>query len=87
MRSIEANDGWYKTLDIIKENGWINENVLSENRKTKMSAEILTEKAVLMTITLENMEQLLRNFPDVEYKILQHVLSQIEKYQRLWIQS
>ena len=87
VRSIETNDGWYKTLDIIKENGWINETVLLEKRKTKMSAEILTEKAILMKISLENMKQLLRDFPDVEYKILQHSLSQMEKYQRLWVQS
>ena len=87
VRSIETNDGWYKTLDIIKENGWINETVLLEKQKNKISAEILTEKAILMMISLENMKQLLREFPDVEYKILQHVLSQMEKYQRLWIQS
>ena len=87
VRSIEANDGWYKTLDIIKENGWINETVLSENRKNKLSAEILTEKALLMLIPLEDMNKLLKEFPDVEYKILQYVLNQMEKYQRLWIQS
>ena len=87
VRSIETNDGWYKTLDIIKENGWINETVLSEKRKNKMSVEILTEKAILITIPLENMKQLLRDFSDVEHKILQHTLSQMEKYQRLWVQS
>ena len=87
VRSIETNDGWYKTLDIIKENGWINETVFLENRKSNMSAEVLTEKAILMIIPLEDIKQLLLSFPEIEYKILQYVLKQMEKYQRLWIQS
>ena len=87
VRSIETNDGWYKTLDIIKENAWANETVLLEKQKTKMSAEVLTEKAILMLIPFEDMKQLLVEFPDVKHKILQHILSQMEKYQRLWIQS
>ena len=87
VRSIETTDGWYNTLDIIKENGWINETVLLEKRKAKMSAEILTGKAILMTLPLEYMKQLLKEFPNVEYNILQYTLGQMEKYQRLWIQS
>ena len=87
VRSIETNDGWYKTLDIIKENGWINEAALAEENKNKISAEILTEKAILMLIPLEDMKKILIEFPDVEHKILQHTINQMEKYQRLWIQS
>ena len=88
VRSIETNDVWYKTLDIIKKNDWVNETVFLEKRRNKMSAEVLTEKAVLMIVPFEDMKYLLRGeFPDVEYKILQHTLSQMEKYQRLWVQS
>ena len=88
VRSIETNDGWYKTLDIIKKNDWVNETVLLEKRRNKMSLEVLTEKAVLMIVPFKDMHYLLRGeFPDVEYKILQHALSQMEKYQRLWVQS
>jgi len=87
VRSIETGDGWYNTLDIVKENRWINETVLLENRKTKMSAEVLTEKAVVMEIPLDAMKKFLQTNPSVNQKILQHVLSEMEKYQRLWIQS
>ena len=87
VRNIETNDGWYKTLDIIKENAWVNETVLLEKQKAKMSAEVLTEKAQLMSIPLEDMKQLLKKFPDIDHKILQHILNQMEKYQRLWVQS
>ena len=87
VRSIETGDGWYNTLDIVKENRWINETVLLEKRKTKMSAEVLTEKAVVMEIPLDAMKKFLQANAVVNQKILQHVLSEMEKYQRLWIQS
>ena len=86
-RSIETGDGWYNTLDIVKENRWINETVLLKNRKVKMSAEILTDKAILMTIPLDGMEKFLKLENGVENKILNHVLGELEKYQRLWVQS
>ena len=86
-RSIETGDGWYNTLDIVKENRWINETVLLKNRKVKMSAEILTDKAILVEIPLEEVEKMLKLENGVENKILMHVLSEMEKYQRLWIQS
>jgi len=87
VRSLNTGDGWYNTLDIVKENRWLNENVLLENRKTKMSAEVLTEKAVLMFIPMDRMRDFLQDFPSVRYKILQHILGEMEKYQRLWIQA
>ena len=88
VRSIETNDGWYKTLDIIKENGWVNETIFLEKRRNNMSAEVLTEKAVLMTAPFKEMKYFLRGtFPDIEYNVLQYSLSQMEKYQRLWVQS
>jgi hypothetical protein len=42
-RSIECGDCWYKTLDILKENIWINENLMLPKHKVKISAEIITE--------------------------------------------
>ena len=87
VRSLNTGDGWYNTLDIVKENRWLNENVLLENRKTKMAAEVLTEKAVLMFIPMDRMRDFLQDFPSVRYKILQHILGEMEKYQRLWIQA
>ena len=87
VRSLDAGDGWYNTLDIVKENSWINETVLLPKRKAKMSAEVLTEKAVLMTIPLEDMQKFLKTEFGIENKILMHVLAEMEKYQRLWINS
>ena len=87
VRSLETIDGWYNTLDIVKENRWINETVLLEKRKAKMSAEVLTEKAILMLIPQEKMKNFLSTNEKVAENILQQVLAEMEKYQRLWIQS
>ena len=84
IRSIEKKDGWYNTLDLITENGWINETVLLEERKTKMSVEVWTDTAKLMLIPAEEIK---KRFGKFEYKFLQYILNQMEKYQRLWIQS
>ena len=86
-RSLEAGDGWYNSLDVVKENRWINETVLLTKRKSKMSAEILTEKAILMFIPLEKMDKILNIDFGLNKKFLLHVLGEMEKYQKLWIQS
>ena len=87
VRSIETGDGWYNTLDIVQDKRWINEHVLLPDHKTKISAEVLTEKAILMMISLDNFKDILKNNPDIEHNFLLHILKEMEKYQRLWIQS
>ena len=86
-RSLESGDGWYNSLDVVKENRWINETVFLKNKKSKMSAEVLTEKAILMFIPLEEMNKILDADYGLNKKFLAHVLGEMEKYQKLWIQS
>ena len=87
VRSIDVGDGWYNTLDIVKENRWINELILLENPKSRMTAEVLTEKAILMSIPKEFMKSTLNEEPTLKFNFLLHVLEEMEKYQRLWVQS
>lgn len=86
-RSIETGDGWYYTLDIQKENGWLNETVLLPERKSRMAAEVLTEQAVILTVTLPSANLILEKSPLLAKNIIKHISKQMEKYQRLWIQS
>lgn len=87
VRSIDTGDGWYTTLDILKEKRVVNENIFLNDRKTKISAEVLTDKAVLMSIKFDDMEKVFKSAPSVRYSFLMYVLKELEKYQRLWIQS
>ena len=86
-RSLDTGDGWFKALDIISKGGWINENVLLENHRTTISAEVLTESAKLLIIPLEKTKSLFFKHPDTAKPFFDHILKQMEKYQLLWIQS
>lgn len=86
-RSLDTGDGWFNALDIVKAGGWINETVFLQKRRAIISAEVLTEKAMLILIPLTRMQEFLRERPDIAKSILQHALQQMEKYQTLWLQS
>lgn len=86
-RNLDTGDGWFNALDIINVGGLINESIFLQNRRTTISAEVLTEKAVLLTIPLTVFESATRQSPALYKSVLQHVASQMEKYQILWLQS
>lgn len=86
-RSLDTGDGWFKALDIISTGGWLNENALLEKRRTKISAEVLTEKADILLIPIEKVYSLFLKHPDTAKPFFDHILKQMEKYQLLWIQS
>ena len=86
-RSIELGDGWYHTLDIQKEGGWLNETVLLPDRKGDMALEVLTERAVILTVPLDKAHIIMDQTPLMPKCVIQYVIRQMEKYQRLWIQS
>ena len=86
-RSLDTGDGWFKAMDIISAGGWLNENALLEKRRTTISAEVLTERAGLLTIPIEKVHSLFLKHPDTAKPFFDHILKQLEKYQLLWIQS
>ncbi len=86
-RSLETGDGWYNTLDIKSEGSWINETTLLPDRKTRLSAEVLTDQVVLLIIPLPAMQRLLTASPQLAQNIVQHAIRQMERYQKLWMQS
>lgn len=86
-RSLETGDGWYNTLDIKSENSWINETVLLSGRKAPLSAEVLTDQALLLMVPLAAFKLILAGSPHVVNNIIQHVIRQMERYQKLWLQS
>ena len=86
-RSLDTGDGWFKALDIISKGGWLNENILLENRRTNISAEVLTEQAKVLVVPLEKAESLFLRNPNAAKPFFTHILKQMEKYQLLWIES
>lgn len=86
-RSLDTGDGWFNALDIIKAGGLLNETVFLDKRRTTISAEVLTEKALLLLIPLDTFESATRQTPALYKSVLQHIANQMEKYQLLWLQS
>ena len=86
-RCLETGDGWYNALDIRIETSWINELALLPKRKCRLSAEVLTEQAVLLTVPLSALQRLTENSPQLAKNIIQHTVRQLESYQKLWMQS
>ena len=52
-----------------------------------LSAEVLSEQAELLTVPHPIMIEILRKNPAVAQAIMNYALSQMEKYQMLWLQS
>ena len=86
-RSMETGDGWYNTLDIVAEKAWANDSVLLPKRRNQLALEVLTDQALLLVIPRITMESVMRREPAMAQSIIMHFGRQLEKYQRLWLQS
>lgn len=86
-RSLDSGDGWFNALDIIGKRSWLNETIFLNNRRSEISAEVLTEQVKILLIPLSNADAVMRKYPQVIKGFMKHVLSQMEKYQLLWLQS
>lgn len=87
VRSIQDGEGWYRTLNIAKEGAWLNETVMLEERKAALGAEVLSERATILAIPKETMQSILSTRPGLWKKITTHAITQLENFQRLWVQA
>lgn len=87
VRSIEDSDGWYRTLGIAKPGAWLNETVMLEERKALLAAEVLSERATILAISKDSMQNILAMYPNLWPKITTHAIAQLETFQKLWAQS
>ena len=86
-RSMENSEGWYNALDIKKENCWLNELIFLDEKKARVSVEVLTEQAKFLLIPLSSVQAVMSRHPGFAMSMLKYTARQLEKYQRLWVQS
>ncbi|MBR1645725.1 MAG: hypothetical protein IJ685_02995 [Selenomonadaceae bacterium] len=86
-RSVNTGDGWYNPLDIVKKNDFVNPTNFLDKPKLLISAEVLTEEAQLLTIPRTAMLSNLQNSSELALSMMNFALTQMEKYQRLWLLS
>lgn len=88
-RLLDTGDGWYNALDIISKGGWLNENILlqEDERRSNIAAEVLTEQATVLLISVHSFANVLKKYPNFHKNFIRHITKQMEKYQLLWMQS
>lgn len=86
-RSIDAGDGWFNMLDMIMPGLPVNESILLEQQKYKLSAEVESEIAKILFIPLDEMRKILKQSPQLWKNIALHALDQMENYQSIWVQA
>ncbi len=86
-RYMDSGDGWYNLLDIAGSRRWLNELALLSNQNSKLSAEVFTEEAELVFIPIDKFKDILAKHSEVKDNIIKHLLSEMEKYQKLWVHS
>lgn len=86
-RSADTGDGWYNPLDIVTRNGFVNPTNLLDKPKLLLSAEVLTEKSQVLMIPREKMLSILQKNSEIALSMMNFALTQMEKYQRLWLRS
>ena len=86
-RNVDTGDGWYNSLDIIGKNAFVNPANLLEKQRFKLSAEILSEEAELLTIPQDVFIEILRKNSEVALSVMKYALEQMERYQIIWLQS
>lgn len=86
-RYMDAGDGWYNLLNLVKKNGMLNELMLLDERQVNISAEVLTDTAVLFEIPIDRFNDILMKDAEFKVRIFQHTLKELERYQRMWVRS
>ena len=86
-RSIDTGDGWFNMLDMAVPGLPINETALLDERKFKISAEVVSEQATLLIIPLDAMNKVLKQSPHLWQNIARHALTEVENYQSIWVQD
>lgn len=87
VRNADTGDGWYDPLDVVGKNAFINPTNFLARQRLTLSAEVLTERAELLTIPRDVLTDALRKNSEVAESLMTYALEQMERYQLLWLQS
>ena len=86
-RNVDSGDGWYNPIDIVAKNSFVNPTNFLERQRLTLSAEVLTERAELLTIPRNVMIDVARKNSEVALSLMNFALEQMERWQILWLQS
>ena len=87
VRSVDTGDGWYNPLDVVRRNAFINPTNFLDEPKLLLSAEVLTDQAQLLMVPRNVLLKAFTENPEIARALFQYALTQMERYQMLWLQS
>lgn len=86
-RLMDPGSGWYNMLDVAKEGRVLNETVVMEKCKSSIMGEVVSEKARILVLPLPMIMDLGIESQSFRKAFFQHVMGEMEKYQRRWVNS
>lgn len=86
-RLMDPGSGWYNMLDIAKEGSILNETVMMEKCKSRIMGEVVSEKARVLAVPLPLIIDLGPESQLFRKRMFLHVMGEMEKYQRRWVNS
>ena len=87
VRNVDTGDGWYNPIDVIRKNSFVNPTYLLEKQRLTLSAEILTERAELLLLPRDVLIEVAQKNSEVALSLMNYAISQMERWQLLWLQS
>ncbi len=87
VRSVDTGDGWYNPLDVVRRNAFINPTSFLDKPKLSLSAEVLTDQAQLLMVPRNVLLKAFTENPEIARALFRYALTQMERYQALWLQS
>ena len=87
VRNVDTGDGWYNPLDVVAKNSFVNPTNLLDKQRLILSAEVLTEQTELLIIPRDVLIEASRDNSEIALSLMNFALTQMERYQILWLQS
>lgn len=86
VRYMEEESGWMNPLDVVKPDGIVNETALLKE-KSPLFAQVSSDRAVLLAVPIKTMESLMMKHADISLKFSKHLLRELKKYHKRWINT
>ena len=86
-RLMDPGSGWYSMLDVAKEGRILNETVIMEHCKSSIMGEVVSERAKVLAVPLPHLMDLGAVSYILRKRFFLHVMGEMEKYQRRWVNS
>ena len=86
-RHMDPGTGWFSLLDAAKEGRLLNETAFLANCRSRIMGEVLSDEATVLTLPLPQTIDLLKRNDDFSSRFFQHILGEMEKYQRRWVSN